>query len=76
MTATEAIKYMEITGKSVKLVDPTLDPINNRGYWKLYWHDRVVKLLPDVPCAARVWINVSVEEFLAGSKHEYEAYER
>jgi hypothetical protein len=76
MKANEAIKFMTETGKPVKLVDPTIDPINNRGYYRLYRNDTILKLIPDTACAATVWTRHSVSGFARmENKFTFEPYD-
>ena len=74
MTAVQAIEHMS-SGGCVKTIAPNIDPINNRGYWKLYRNGVVLKLIQDTPCAAIVWVTVSVVDFVSSNHDRYEPYE-
>ena len=69
MTAQQALEHMEKGGR-FKVVNPEIHPINNRGYWKLFRNDTILKLIPDVPCAATVQKRFTIEEFLSLGKHD------
>ena len=74
MTTEQAIKFMEETGKPVKLIAPESE-FNNKGYYQLFNHDKICKLIPDTSCAALVWTTFTKETFLSYGKHDYIRFE-
>jgi len=68
MKATDAVKFMQTTGKCVKSA-------GSNYFYKLFRNDVICQLLPAGTCCATVMLQVSPDEFESqGYRMEFEEY--